>query len=80
MGRGLGVWDFHGGRVDVSCALFQMSHSTQVKRRRMWQRSEFWVPLVGVRWRPVNLGDQDISGRSHVSALPTDRGWKSDLP
>jgi len=35
------------GRSSRACALFQMSPSTRVKRRRMWQRSESWVYPAG---------------------------------
>lgn len=48
LGEGVGI--SIGAEADASCALFQMSHSTQVKRRKMWQRSEFWWYLVGIRW------------------------------
>lgn len=47
-----GVWvrggDFHGAKLTKPCVPFQMSLSTQVKRRRTWQRSEFWVHLMEV--------------------------------
>ena len=36
-----------GGGAHTACALFQMSPSTRVKRRRMWQRSESWVYPAG---------------------------------
>lgn len=50
-----------GGKADVACVLFQMSHSTQVKRRKTWQRSEFWFHLLGVRWWPISLRDPGVS-------------------
>lgn len=40
-----------GGRVSgaklMHPVLFQMSHSIQVKRRKTWQRSEFWFHSQG---------------------------------
>lgn len=53
---------FPRGKADESCVLFQMSHSTQVKRRKTWQRSEFWFHLLGVRWWLVSSKGPEISG------------------
>lgn len=45
LGEGAG---FPWHTTDAFCVVFQMSRLTQVKRRKTWQRSEFWFHLMGV--------------------------------